>query len=234
MLYTAICNAPWMFIWVSVILLAVIAQCLIFMRKAWKNAERIGISRPEIQNGLRTGITISILPTVPVLLVFLSLVQLLGTPLTWLRLSVIGSAHYEAYAASVAVNCVGEELLLNNYSANGWVTAVWIMTIGGSVCLIWSSLAIRPISKIYQRAEALDMGLVSAIGTGCLIGIMGYVSVAYGLGAMTTNGVVFLISFAVGAGIVFLHHKFPKQTWLSDFCMAISMIAAMIAACFIF
>ena len=101
MKYSEICNAPWMFIWVSVLLAAVIIQCLIFMRKAWIRARGLGLSNQQIKKGLTTGITISIVPTLPVLVVFLSLMPLLGTPLPWMRLSVIGSAYYETYAAVV-------------------------------------------------------------------------------------------------------------------------------------
>jgi hypothetical protein len=223
-----------MFIYVGALLAVVVVQCLVFMRRAKKNALELGLTGTDIRKGLTTGISISILPTIPVLLVFLSLVPLLGTPLIWLRLSIIGSAHYEAYAASVAVSAVGEELVLNGYTINGWVAAAWIMTIGGSACVLWSSLAIKPISKMYEKANSIDMGLVLALGTGCLVGIMAFVSVAYGFSAMSTKGVVFLISFAVGAIIVVIYNKLPKLKWLSDYCMAISMIVAMVAACFIF
>ena len=56
-------------------------------------------------------------------LVLLSLMPLLGTPLPWLRLSIIGSAYYETYAASTALECVGETLQVNGYSVVGWVAA---------------------------------------------------------------------------------------------------------------
>ena len=75
------------------------------------------------KKGLTTGITISIMPTLPVLLVLISLMPLLGVPLPWLRLSIIGSAYYETYAATTALECVGETLKLNDYSAIGWVAA---------------------------------------------------------------------------------------------------------------
>ena len=129
MLYSDICNSPWMYIWVLVLLVAAMAQSLLFMRKAWRHGKEIGMTSGELKNGLRTGITVSILPTLPVLLVFVSLVQLLGTPLTWLRLSIIGSAHYEAYAASLAVEAMGEELVLNGYSIAGWTAAQVLKTI---------------------------------------------------------------------------------------------------------
>ena len=201
MSYSDICNAPWMYIWVGVLLIAVIIQCLIFMKKAWTRARGLGLSNQQIRKGLTTGITISIVPTLPVLVVFLSLMPLLGAPLPWLRLSVIGSAYYETYAATTALECVGESLTVNGYSA---------------------------------VAEKVDMGLVLAIGSGCLAGVMAYVSVAYGFGQMSTQGVVFLISFAAGAVLVILNKKFPKLKWLSDYVMAISMLIGMAAACIIF
>lgn len=97
--------------------------------KAWKHALELGLRPEQIKKGLTTGITISIMPTLPVLLVLLSLMPLLGVPLPWLRLSIIGSAYYETYAATTALECVGETMKLNEYSAVGWVVAAWVMTI---------------------------------------------------------------------------------------------------------
>lgn len=234
MVYTEICNAVWMYLWVGALLLAVILQCLVFMKKAWKHALELGLRPEQIKKGLTTGITISIMPTLPVLLVLLSLMPSLGVPLPWLRLSIIGSAYYETYAATTALECVGETMKLNEYSAVGWVAAAWVMTIGGSACVLWSSLAIKPISMLYEKAEKIDMKLVLSIGAGCLAGVMAYVSVSYGFSAMSTKGVVFCISFAVGALLVWIHNKRPKAKWLSDYLMTISMLVAMAAACIIF
>ena len=52
MKYTEICNAVWMFLWVGVLLLAVILQCLIFMKRAWKHAVELGLSPAQIKKGL--------------------------------------------------------------------------------------------------------------------------------------------------------------------------------------
>ena len=102
MKYTEICNDKWLFIWVGLLLFAIIAQCMLFMSKAWKHGMEIGLKQSQLKKGLKTGITISIMPTLPVLLVLFSLTPLLGIPLPWLRLSVIGSAYYETYAATTA------------------------------------------------------------------------------------------------------------------------------------
>ncbi len=76
--------------------------------------------------------------------------------------------------------------------------------------------------------------LVLAIGNGCLVGIMAYVSVSYGLSAVSTKGVVFGISFLCGLILVVLKNRVPKCSRLSNYIMTISMITAMAAACIIF
>lgn len=227
-------NSPIFFIWVGVLLLLVIAQCSVWMKKAWTRGKALGLEGRQMMKAVRTGILISILPTIPVLIVFLSLAQLLGIPLPWLRLSIIGSASYESYAATTALQCVGEEMTVNGFTQLGWIAAAWVMTVGGSISVLWSILAIRPISLAYAKAEAVDVGLVMAIGSGCLLGIMGYVSVTNGWGAMSTKGVVFAISFACGALLKLIQSKCKGAKWLSDYLMAISMLVAMVAACIIF
>ena len=129
---------------------------------------------------------------------------------------------------------VGETFQINGYSANGWIAALWVMTIGGSVCILWSAFAIKPISMLYEKAEKINIKLVLAVGSGCLVGVMAYVSVSYGFSAMSTKGVVFCISFAVGALLMLVSNKVEKAKWLTDYIMTISMLAAMAAACVIF
>ena len=141
-------NAPWLYCSVLFLILCVLTQSIVFMRRAWKRALGLGITEAQLKKTLMSGITISIMPTLPVLIVFLSLTPLLGSPLPWLRLSIIGSAHYETYAASTAMQSLGEELIPNGYTIKGWVAAAWVMTVGGSACVLWSSLAIKPISVL--------------------------------------------------------------------------------------
>lgn len=195
----------------------------------------LGVAPAELKKTLISGITISIMPTLPVLIVFLSLTPLLGSPLPWLRLSIIGSAHYETYAASIAMQSIGEELVPGGFSIKGWIAAAWVMTVGGSACILWSSLAIKPISMLYEKIEAkMDMRFVYALGGGALAGIMSYVTVAYGLSSMNTKGVVFGISFICGSFLVLIQRKFPAKKWIGEYLMAICMITAMASACLIF
>lgn len=231
MSYTEICNVPWLYIFVTVILLGCLAQTVIMMRKAWKHALELGLDNAQIRKGLANGVIVSIIPTIPVIVVFLALVPLLGTPLPWLRLSVIGSATFESMASSIGVESVGEQLVVGGYSIKGWIAACWCMSIGGSTALVWSTFATKPISKLYGAAEKFNLKLVLVLGTGCLTGVMAYSTVAYGLNSMADKGIVFISSFALGAVMVALARKFPEKKWINDSLMAVCMIFGMIIAC---
>lgn len=232
--YTDICNVPWMFIFVGIILILVLVQNVIMMRKAWKHAhDDLGLDNSQIKKGLTNGILVSIVPTIPVMVVLFALIALLGTPLPWLRLSVIGSATFESLAANIGVESVGETLAAGGFTIVGWIAACWAMSIGGSSNILWSTVAIKPISKLYGAAEKLDTRLILCLGTGCLVGCMGHAAVSFGFSKLATKGIVFLSSFALGAILMFVAKKFPKQKWINDFLMAICMIFGMVIACIV-
>ncbi len=236
MSYTDLYNAPWMYLFVGAILFLILVQNFIMMRKAWKHAhDDLGLSHAEIRKGLTNGIIVSIAPTIPVIIVMLTLIPLLGGPLPWLRLSVIGSATIESVAASVGMESVGEVLQLGGYTIAGWVAACWVMSLGNSTSLMWATLAIKPISKMYNAAGKFDIRLVLCLGAGCLAGVMAYSTVAWGFSDVSTNGVIFAGSFLLSVVISFVHKRFlSKQAWIADFQMAICMIFGMVLACMMF
>jgi hypothetical protein len=230
MQYAEIANSTWMYVLTSVILIGVIVQSLVYMKRAWLRAHDLGMTDEQIKKGLLTGITISIVPTLPVLIVFISLIKLMGIPLPWLRLSVIGSAMYEMLAADIGVKAVSEEFAVNGYSAYAWTSAAWTMALGACTCVLWSIFATKPISMVYDQVEKFDPSLVLAVGTGCMAGVMGYASTSYGFKGKAEL-TVFGASFIASTLIMLIQKKMPGQKWLGDFNMALSMIFGMIIAC---
>ena len=79
MSYTEICNLPWMYIFVACVLAFILLQNFVMMRKAWKHArEDLHYTNAQIRKGLTNGILVSIVPTIPVVIVLLTLIPLLG------------------------------------------------------------------------------------------------------------------------------------------------------------
>ena len=232
--YTEICNSPWMYVFVALLILACCLHSFIFAKHAWKHGLEIGLTKRELRQPLTTGIAISIFPTIPVVITMIGLIPLLGAPLPWLRLSVIGGAAAEAMSGNAGVEAVGEVLEVGGYSVKGWIAAAYVMCFAQTTAVIFNVIFTKPISKLYEGGKTADTRLPLAIGTGCLLGVMGYATINFGLGAINTKGVIFGVSFLVGALMVVLAKKMPKQTWVKDALMAVAMVIAMLVAVIIF
>lgn len=233
MSYTEICNDPWMFVYVFLVIAGCCLQSYVLARRAWKHGLAIGLSPSEVRKPLTTGILVSIFPTIPVVITLISLIPLMGSPLPWLRLSVIGGAAAETMSATAGVEAVGEVLQVGGYTINGWIAAAYIMCFSQTCAVIFSVIFNKPIAKLYEGGKTINTKLPTVIGTGCVLGVMGYATINFGLGAISTNGIVFGVSFLVGAILVFAGNKFPAQKWIKDSLMAISMLAAMVVACIV-
>ena len=97
--YLLIANNFTLFAIAAVIIAFVFLQTILFMRKGWIEALRLGLPREALVNTIKTSIGISILPSIPIVLSVFVLVPLLGIPTPWVRLTVIGSAPFEMMAA---------------------------------------------------------------------------------------------------------------------------------------
>ena len=234
MSYTEICNAPWMYIYVGLLIFACCLHSFIFARRAWRHGLDIGLTSAELRKPLTTGIGISVFPTIPVVITMIGLIPLLGTPLPWLRLSVIGGAAAEAMSATAGVEAVGEVLEVGGYSVKGWIAAAYVMCFAQTTAVIFNVIFTKPISKLYAGGKTVDTRLPMTIGTGCLLGVMGYATINFGLSAISTKGLVFGVSFLVGAAMVVLAKKLPEQKWMKDSLMAVAMVVAMVVAVIVF
>ena len=227
MMYNEIANDLWMWLYVGILLFLCMAQCVIYMKRAWKHALVLGLHKDQLKKALNAGLLVSIFPAIPVLIVMLSLSPMMGVPIPWLRLSIIGSASYEANAANIGVQSQGEMMVLNGYSALAWSAAAWTMSVGGSACVLWSSLAIRPIDSLYNNLGGRDLNMIGVVGGSCVYGVMGYSFVGQGL-ASVSNAWAYFSAWALGAVLALIVKRDPKKfSKLSDLHLAICMLFGM-------
>ena len=227
-------NRPILFLVVLVLAAAALFQTLTMMRRAWRRAVGLGLTNAEVKKGLVIGFTVSLIPAISTFVVFLAIAQFMGNPFTWMRMFIVGGNAFELMAASQGMEAVGESMTVGGYGPQGWVAAVYVACLAAATCSIWTVIACKPIAKIFEKAEKFDVRLVIVIGTGCLMGVMGYATVNFGLGAISTKGIIFLSSFLLGAILVWISKKKPNLTWLGEFTMPICLLFGMAVACFVF
>ena len=227
--YLGIANSHYFYLWGGIILLVIMIQSFLFIRLAWKEGKRIGLSSQRMFKGLRAGMVAAIIPSIPIVIALVAMAGSLGIPFPWIRLSVIGSAPYELLAAGIGAKSMGiKELGGAGYTQFVFANSVWVMTIGA----MWSGLMVfffaKTIKKQYKKIGDKDPNwmkiIVSAafFGVICLFLAEPIVQRGLPLATMLTGAVLMMICG-------FLIKKLEMK-WLREFAVPISMVGAMAGA----
>lgn len=227
--YLDLANSNYFYLWGGIILLVILIQALLFIRLAWREGKRIGLSSRRMLTGLRAGMVSAILPSIPIVIMLIAMSAVLGIPFPWIRLSVIGSGPYELLAAGIGAESMGiKGLGGSGYTQFVFANSVWVMTIGA----MWSGLIVffflKKIKKQYQKIENRDPRWMKIITSAAFFGVicvfLAQPVVAGGVPLLTTiTGAVLMVICAL------LITKLDLK-WLREFALPISMIGAMAGA----
>lgn len=231
-------NAPILFILVGVIIAAVLAQSIFFLLKALKRAKQLGMDTSKLRSIIISAAIFTVAPAVSILVGVITLSKSLGVALPWLRLSVIGSISYETIAAQNALNPLGLGLETPISDASGFVTVVWVMTLG-----IMAGLVLVPFMTKRIQGGMTKMGLKdkkwaeifnNAMFLGMISAFLGYVfcdvtNIVHGDTSGLIPVAVMIVSALVMAVCGLLSIK-TKQRWLNDYALPISLVCGMASA----
>ncbi|MDR2665701.1 MAG: DUF5058 family protein [Oscillospiraceae bacterium] len=127
----------------------------VVMRKSWRRALKIGFTRQQLMKIVRISVPHTLVPAVAVLVGFFTLAPVLGIPLSWLRLSVIGNTTYEIMAANTALASAG---VTDTGSASGreFILIMYVMALGIMGGLVIAPLLSRRIHRGIFKTRAAD------------------------------------------------------------------------------
>lgn len=244
-------NHPVLFLMVSIIVAAVLAQSVWFLVKAYRRAKAKGMDMKGIKKTIITAAIFTIAPAVSIVIAVISLSQSLGIALPWLRLSVVGSLSYEAIAASNAASGMGVKLsdLAGNMDATSYVTIIIVMTVSIMVG-IWLVPLIGKrmqsgLMKFEQKDKKWSDILQNSLFIGMISAFVGYVfcdlgrlwlakdgvyTDADGATFSATSGLIPVLVMVCSALVMIvcgLLMKKLKWKWLNDYALPISMVLGM-------
>ena len=247
-------NSPTMYLICGAVVLFVAIVSVFFMIRAYKAGLAVGMDKTKMKRTITASATFAILPSVGILLGVIALSGSLGTPLPWLRLSVIGALHYETQVAEAAAEAAGlTTLSMAQMTPSAFVTIALTM----SVCIMWGMVLSVFFTKKYSKklkakpqetegetAEEPKKGKkklnLAGFGdiamTAMFIGLVSAYIGSY-IGQIKSSGNWLSLAVAcVGAlaMAIFIFIKEKKNAeWVDSFSIAGSMIIAMTAAIFL-
>ena len=232
--YLSIANSPVLYIGVAVLLLIVSWQAIVYIRRALVRADELNIPKEKIKEAVRTAALVSIVPSIAIVVALITLAPVLGTPVSWGRLSIIGSLSYELMAANIGAEAAGVALGGADYTATAFLTSVTTMTIGSFAMLGITILGFKKYKNRLNRSldktgKREDNPWARVLLAALIVSLY-----ARFLAEPVARGGIMLITMLVSAACAFLLGLLVKRAkglkWLNDYVMSISMIVGMIAA----
>ncbi len=241
-------EAWWLYAIGAFVALFIIGGSLFFAFKAYRQSMILGMSKTAIRKTVISSVSFSILPSIGIFIGVITMSGLLGIPLPWIRLSVLGALHYELTAVSAATNGITAATM----TTQNFVTIAFVMTIS----IIWGCLFALFFFKRYQKQvvdkvaedqgngfgrllfQSVFIGLVSAYFGDAFAKMINYQVKEVVDGQYTGNTIdattfvpiiVFLTSMLVMAFFDYLVKK-KNVKWLENFQLSLSMIVGMTVA----
>jgi hypothetical protein len=182
-----------------------------------------------MRRAFRAGVTTSIIPTLPILMALIAIAPVLGLPVSWMRLSVIGSAPYELMAAGIGAKTMGVHSLGGEgFTAAVFANAIWVMCIGSFWAIMIVAFFYKGIKKRYALGTRGDARWQELLTGACFMGVFAL----FMADPLTTGGVplaTFLTAAALMSGCIYLIVRLGF-TRLREFALTISMIGGMAAS----
>lgn len=226
--YLEVANKPAFWIIAIIMVAVVIIQAVIFMRKAFKTSRNIGITEEQIKTTIRASIITSIGPSFAILIGLVALISLIGSPMAYMRLGVIGAVMFETLCVDAGAEAVGVMANTPEFDLYAFSNVLWVMCVASIGWLLITAFLTPKLETVRAKLVGGKDYLLPILSTGAVLGAFGYqvskfiVNVGPGTVAVLVSGFVMIL-------INKISDKTGKK-WLKEWALSFSMIAGMFSA----
>ena len=235
--YLQTVNSPQLYAIVAIVLVAMTAVCAVFLVKSWRSGVKLGMDKKLLRRTITASATFTLLPSISILMRVIALSGSLGVPLSWLRLSVIGSLQYELNVAEIAAQSAGlSGLRLAELSKEAFLTIAMVMTVGilgGILCCIFFLKGYMKKLKGKPKKESTGKpGFGAHATTALFVGLCATFVGSYVGRAVHADWLPLAVALIAGAVMGVFEYFIRKKgkVVLENFSLAASMLLAMAAA----
>ena len=228
MSFTDVANSPLLFALCFIVIAIVFAQSIIFIRTAWKRGKEVGIESSVMKKTMTNSAVFSIIPTLPIIIMLMTLSVPLGKYFPWMRLSVVGSATYEGMAAGMVAEGSGLTGINDpNMTASIFTTAMWVMTIGIIWGIVFNIFFMKSLDKLSKKMKASNNTFMPILSSALFLGMLSVLSIPHIANVKNPVGILAFAAAAISAILCNLIAKHTKIRAIDDFSLPISLILGM-------
>lgn len=226
-------NSPILWVGALITLSLVLLQVVVIFRKTVTVSKKCGITKPEVRSIVRASSITAVGPSLVGALSFVPLALAIGTPLAFIRVSIIGAPDWELAMSQMCRDVLG-------IAVGAPLTASQLMTVylGMSIAMmIYWPITIAGIGGLEKMRKKMSSATSGTASKSTFAGVLSICGILAGL-FFTNLGYVIkfdqkTIAWVVGFGLmilVMLLNKKKKSQLVAAFSLPIISIVAMLAA----
>lgn len=175
--YLQVANDPMLWLMCAPVVLMVLVQAYLFGKRAFASAHLAGISEDQCRLALRVGAVSSVGPALAVFVVLMGMMAVVGAPVTWQRLDIIGAATTELTATDMGAVAWGAEVGTPEYGVMGFATSVWVMALNGCGWLLFCGLFTHRLEWVMHKVTGGSLAIMTTVCGAAVLGTSSYLAV---------------------------------------------------------
>lgn len=219
-------NSPGMWIASSIMVIVVFTQSLIYLRSAFKMAEKMEMPRERCVAGMRSAMITAIGPAFAPVIVLLALIAVLGAPTAWMRLNDVGAARTELAMVTLSAKVIGVDPQSAAFNLKAYTYSLWGMALNNVgwmlVALLFTHRMGTMVTKLNQK---YDPKWIKYLMSGASIGLFAFLLSGQLVNAKINN---WYAAFISAASMLLISKIFKKHQRLQELALGISMIVGML------
>lgn len=227
-----IVNSPIMWILAAITIVLIVVESIVFLRHAYTTAltPEVGLTKQDCKTAFKTGFISAIGPATSVFIVMIALVAIIGGPMGWLRMSVIGGTSTELFAATLgfqaAGGTIGQDMDLTQMT-----TAYFAMTTNACGWLLFITLFTGKMDKFRAKIGGKDPKWLGVFSSAASLSIFGALCGQNVLSSVNSKDWVILITLIASGVIMWLCMKIgEKHPKVNTYALGISIVGALVVA----
>lgn len=185
----------------------------------------------EVKSCLKAGGIAAVGPALSVFILAISMVSVLGGPVTLMRVGIIGSASTELIAASVGAQAAGYTLGNEPLSVQAMATALFTMALMSTGYLVFVPILTRGLGSRIQKVFEAKKGKKNSIGSillGMVLPMVLYIALAISQAVTGLDSLLVMIFSACAMmALNWLSRKLEKK-WLQEWSMGFAVLLSML------
>lgn len=234
--YLTVANS--LVLWLSVIpiFIVMLTQIFLFTKKARNVGEAVELTPADSKRAFNIGMRTAVGPSMSVFVVMLGLIGVIGGPLAWQRLSIIGGASTELASATQAATAMDVTLGGEEYGITHFANAAWVMGLNGGAWLLFTALFTDKMGVMSDKVTKGNTKRLGLLSISAICGAFAYLlmnQIANAVASWGTNPNSYRVIVAAVAGslTMFISVKLSKRfKFLSEFGLGFAMLVGMAAA----